>query len=114
MGALKGRWQSLRGLRIVINRKRDHDLACKWIRMCIVLHNLVIDVEGEEWAQYYYQQVPRERDGHEDRAVDDILGDEQAAEAEAAADAKRRGLVQDYAIYKDEVRRLRGRGRQND
>ncbi|KIO22285.1 hypothetical protein M407DRAFT_43965, partial [Tulasnella calospora MUT 4182] len=41
MGALKGHWQSLRGLRIVINRKRDHDTACNWIRMCIILHNLL-------------------------------------------------------------------------
>lgn len=102
MGALKGRWQSLRGLRIVVNRKRDHEFACDWIRMCLVLHNLVIDIEGEEWAQYYYGLV---RDAeHLGRR-----GEAGGADAPAGADSdqKRRQLVMDLAAYKDEVRRLR-------
>lgn len=53
MGALKGRWQSLHGLHFAIDQKCDHDAACEWIHMCIILHNLVVDIEGEEWARYY-------------------------------------------------------------
>ncbi|KIO27437.1 hypothetical protein M407DRAFT_38880, partial [Tulasnella calospora MUT 4182] len=60
MGAIKGRFQSLRGLRIRINRKRNHVDACNWIRMCLILHNLVIDIEGKDWATYYRSQLPRE------------------------------------------------------
>nr|GAT46832.1 predicted protein [Mycena chlorophos] len=47
MGALKGRWQCLRGLRVNIESNADHVEALRWITVCIILHNLVIDVEGE-------------------------------------------------------------------
>ncbi|KAG8911346.1 hypothetical protein FRC01_005762 [Tulasnella sp. 417] len=100
MGALKGRWQSLRGLRIIINRKRDHKAACNWIRMCIILHNLVVDIEGEEWAQYYLQQVPPEREEH--------VGREAAGGLDGEGDNRRKTLVAEYAVYKQEIRRLRG------
>jgi hypothetical protein len=53
MGALKGRFQSLRGLHININSKSDHHFACRWITAAIILHNLVIDVEGVESVQYF-------------------------------------------------------------
>jgi hypothetical protein len=53
MGALKGRFQCLRGLRVDIKSKRDHDLACRWITNSIILHNLIIDVEGPNFAQYF-------------------------------------------------------------
>ncbi|KAF8802079.1 hypothetical protein BYT27DRAFT_7226486 [Phlegmacium glaucopus] len=47
MGALKGRFQCLRGLRVNIQSKQDHHAACRWITIAIILHNLIIDVEGE-------------------------------------------------------------------
>ncbi|KAF4614110.1 hypothetical protein D9613_008205 [Agrocybe pediades] len=53
MGALKGRFQCLRGLRVTINSNEDHYQACKWITVAIILHNLVIDVEGKEAAEYF-------------------------------------------------------------
>jgi hypothetical protein len=56
MGALKGRWQSLRGLHVAINSKRDHVLACHWITVAIVLHNIVISQEGSRWSDYYISQ----------------------------------------------------------
>ena len=46
MGALKGRWQSLRGLRIQVNDAASHARACRWISCCIILHNAVLDLEG--------------------------------------------------------------------
>ena len=46
MGALKGRFQCLRGLRVDINSNLDHAKALQWITVAIILHNLVIEVEG--------------------------------------------------------------------
>lgn len=46
MGALKGRFQCLRGLRVPINSKSQHVAACRWVTIAIILHNLIIDVEG--------------------------------------------------------------------
>lgn len=48
MGALKGHWQCLQGLRVNINSKRQHRAACP-----IILHNLVIDVEGAVQGEYF-------------------------------------------------------------
>ncbi|KAJ7260034.1 DDE superfamily endonuclease-domain-containing protein [Mycena haematopus] len=48
MGTIKGRFQSLRGLHVDINSNEDHYEALCWITVAIILHNLVIDVEGEE------------------------------------------------------------------
>jgi len=49
MGALKNRFQCLRGLWIKIKSGDDgksHRNVCDWIVCCLILHNLVIDVEG--------------------------------------------------------------------
>lgn len=46
MGALKGRWPSLRGLRLNLNDPRDHLRICNWISCCILLHNAVLDIDG--------------------------------------------------------------------
>ncbi|KZT39960.1 hypothetical protein SISSUDRAFT_984079, partial [Sistotremastrum suecicum HHB10207 ss-3] len=93
MGALKGRFQSLRGLRVLINRKRDHVFATRWIEMCMILHNLVVDVEGDEWAQWFIEQVPAGEvvNRNEENA---------AADVRPGADAKRATLVADYAAYR--------------
>ena len=106
MGALKGRWQSLRGLRIFINRKCDHGFACRWIRMCILLHNLVIDVEGEDWARHYWEQVPAENQPAENIPAGAEDDEEEAADGEASR--KRQELVLDYDLYMEAVRAMRG------
>ncbi|KDQ05719.1 hypothetical protein BOTBODRAFT_78865, partial [Botryobasidium botryosum FD-172 SS1] len=41
MGALKGQWQALCGLRVLINSNNNHINACRWITVCIILHNLL-------------------------------------------------------------------------
>ncbi|KDQ17750.1 hypothetical protein BOTBODRAFT_29902 [Botryobasidium botryosum FD-172 SS1] len=53
MGALKGRWQCLRGLRCSIASNEDHFAACNWITIAIILHNVLIDVEGVESAEEF-------------------------------------------------------------
>jgi len=53
-GRLKGLFQSLKSLRIRVDRDTGHKLACDWIRACCVLYNMVLssfesqDVEFEE------------------------------------------------------------------
>jgi hypothetical protein len=46
MGDLKGQFQCLRGLRVDIKSNKDHVEACRWITIAIILHNMVIDVDG--------------------------------------------------------------------
>lgn len=53
MGALKGRFQCLRGLRVNIQSKWDHHAACRWITIAIIFHNLIIDVEGSKSAAHF-------------------------------------------------------------
>lgn len=90
IGALKGRWQSLRELPHRINRKRDHVAACNWIKMCIVLHNLLVDFEGDSWAQYFRDQMPSEVREVGDLGVVDHVG------ARLQGEQKRNQLVMDY------------------
>jgi DDE superfamily endonuclease len=46
IGFLKGRFSSLRGLRQQIKDERDHELAVYWVISCLILHNLVLGIEG--------------------------------------------------------------------
>ena len=59
IGMLKGRFQSLKSLRMMIRNKNDHALAVYWIRACCVLHNLLqTDDYEESWT------VPPEKKNH--------------------------------------------------
>ena len=48
IGRLKSRFQSLRGLRIQILDREDHERACRWVVACCILHNLLIGVNDGE------------------------------------------------------------------
>ena len=50
IGLLKGRFQSLRELRIQIGTHELHRFAILWVRCCIILHNLIIQYEDESLA----------------------------------------------------------------
>ena len=40
-------------LSLNINSKLDHITACQWITVAIILHNLIIDVEGDvKWSSF--------------------------------------------------------------
>lgn len=47
-GALKGRFQSLRELRIQIQTQKDFDFANSWLQCCFILHNLIVEIEEKE------------------------------------------------------------------
>ena len=72
MGALKGHFQCLRGLHVDINTKADHVAACRWITIAIILHNLIIDVEGADSAQEFLPSHSREQE-LDDRGVPHAL-----------------------------------------
>ncbi|KAF7311727.1 DDE Tnp4 domain-containing protein [Mycena indigotica] len=42
IGFLKGRLQSLKGLRLTINNDRDHTYVTQWIMTCVVVHNFAL------------------------------------------------------------------------
>lgn len=82
VGAIKGRFQSLHGLRVNINSNSDHIKACRWITVAIILHNAVIDIEGEtSGATFMHAHTPQEEDadrGPRDLGDGDDLGEGQA------------------------------------
>jgi len=50
IGRLKGRFQSLKALRILISTAKDHARAVLWIRACCVLHNILLeDFYDDAW-----------------------------------------------------------------
>lgn len=46
-GLLKGRWQSLKEMRINIKGEKERIWMRNWIKACFILHNLIIEIEGE-------------------------------------------------------------------
>jgi len=92
MGALKGRFQCLRGLRITINSKRDHHFACRWITIAIILHNLIIDVEGSKSAAHFARDHHQTEEFEDHGAQDELMdGDDDKV--------KRRELVAELVAF---------------
>lgn len=88
MGLLKGRFQSLRELRIQILSRKQHMWALMWIRTCIVLHNLIIHLEegsgvNNEWRQELFEA------GHEDPRPELVETDSDGTEEGDAAELRR-------------------------
>jgi hypothetical protein len=48
-GMLKTRWMSLKGISTQIREHKDFESVNKWILVCLILHNLMIKFEDEEW-----------------------------------------------------------------
>jgi hypothetical protein len=48
IGFLKGRFKSLKGLRVCINDEKSHRFATYWVAACVIAHNFAIDCEQEE------------------------------------------------------------------
>lgn len=95
MGALKGRWQCLRGLRVNINSKHKHRAACRWITIAIILHNLVIDVEGAVQGEHFAGNHSRIEEV-EDRGTADLPRDN----GRNYGEAKRQQLVEELLAFR--------------
>jgi hypothetical protein len=59
IGYLKGRFQSLRGLQQQIKNSRDHEMALAWVRACLILHNIIINIEHaiDENDRFYQEML---------------------------------------------------------
>ncbi|QRV99253.1 DDE superfamily endonuclease [Ceratobasidium sp. AG-Ba] len=88
MGSLKTRFQSLRGLQININRRRDHVRAMNWVSACLILHNICVEVGEEEW------------DIDEDLEVQIVAGPAMDDLDEAEGGVQRATLVEAYHRFR--------------
>jgi len=68
-GILKGRWMSLRGIRIQVKQKKDFKKVCDHVEVCLILHNLMCDF-NDEWDE----EIEIEEDaGRVEHLLDDEL-----------------------------------------
>ena len=49
-GILQGRWKSLTGLRLILTTQKKYEFACMWITACLVLHNILLDLD-DNWRK---------------------------------------------------------------
>lgn len=82
MGALKGCFQCLWGLCVNINSLEDHIHACCWITISIILHNLIIDVEGTASDQQFQPTHPAAQEEVDTGVCDEENSEENAEEVE--------------------------------
>jgi DDE superfamily endonuclease len=94
MGALKGRFQCLRGLRVNITSNSEHAYALCWITVAIILHNLIIDVEGNSFASHFTPDH-----GHEQEFEDRGGRDEPQGGDEDNGEVKRQELVAELIAF---------------
>lgn len=97
MGALKGRFQCLRGLRVSINTPAEHLRALRWIKVAIILHNLIIDVEGQASGQYFRSVHTADEEDEDSGAVDE---DTDADQENDDGEAKRRCLIAELLEFR--------------
>ena len=103
MGALKGRFQCLRGLRVAINNPDDHIKATKWITCAIILHNLVIDVDGGV-SSVYFQSMHGGNDEEEDSGREEEEEEDHGDyEEENMGSTKRRQLTAELLAYRQSI-----------
>jgi hypothetical protein len=76
---LKGTFQSLKEIRIQLINSKRHKIIIMWARVCIVLHNLIIRIEGDNFDEDWRESLLREGldgtdgDADEEDAPDDTL-----------------------------------------
>jgi len=99
MGALKGRWQCLKGLRVPIRSNRDHVAACRWITIAIILHNIVVELEGGQEVEAFAPHITGEGRAPEDEDEGFDLGGFAGDESEQGEEVRRQLVNQINAFY---------------
>lgn len=89
IGYLKGRFQSLKNLRIAINSAKAHKFATYWITSCITIHAWAMQREQEE----------RERDGNDHESA--VFEDPFIAEGLDSSDSEYDGNVGPGVVHHD-------------
>ena len=97
MGALKGQFQCLHGLHVDIKSNKDHVEACRWITIAIILHNMVIDVDGTT-AALNFGHLHLHAQEVEDRGMSPEITN--TGDMEEAGEAKHNQLVAEIVVYK--------------
>jgi hypothetical protein len=59
MGLLKGTFQSLKEIRIQLVNTKCHVIIIMWACVCIVLHNLIIRIEGDNFDEKWRECLVR-------------------------------------------------------
>jgi hypothetical protein len=59
MGLLKGTFQSLKEIRIQLINTKRHKVIIMWARVCIILHNLIIRIEGDNFDEQWRECLVR-------------------------------------------------------
>ena len=59
MGMLKGTFQSLKEIRIQLINTKRHMVIIMWARVCIILHNLIIRIEGDNFDEVWRESLVR-------------------------------------------------------
>jgi len=80
MGMLKGTFQSLKEIRIQLVNTKCHMIIIMWACVCIVLHNLIIRIEGDNFNEKWRDGLVRtglDQHGADsgDTDEEDVLGD---------------------------------------
>ena len=81
MGLLKGTFQSLKEIRIQLVNTKCHKLIIMWAHICIILHNLIIRIEGDNFDDQWRESLVRTDLEHERNAGNDIDEEEKPRDA---------------------------------
>jgi hypothetical protein len=74
MGLLKGTFQSLKEIRVQLINTKRHMIIIMWARACIVLHNLIIRIEGDNFDERWRESLVQrglDRDANGDEGEED-------------------------------------------
>ena len=59
MGMLKGTFQLLKEIQIQLVNTKHHMIIIMWARVCIILHNLIIRIEGDNFDEKWREGLMR-------------------------------------------------------
>lgn len=127
IGFLKGRFPSLRGLRLQINNANMHRIATYWIAVCIAVHMFAFRVEREERGEDdedYLDPFVEEgattssssaasapEDPDSDSNSDYVHGQRAGGRSRFLSEAKRFRSTLKYKLLRAQARRRRARRR---
>jgi hypothetical protein len=73
IGLLKGTFQSLKEIWIQLINTKRHMIIIMWARVCIVLHNLIIRIEGDNFDEGWRECLMRMGLANEHGDAEDVL-----------------------------------------
>ena len=79
IGLLKGTFQSLKEIQIQLINTKPHMVIIIWAHICIVLHNLIISIEGDNFDERWRESLVRT--GQDDCANGDADEDNEPEDA---------------------------------